>query len=55
MSNAHFVAASLIARSSSYRTQPAPLAAVAQRLPVLARAPHPAQQMSLFGPPRGRR
>jgi hypothetical protein len=55
MSNAPFVAASLIARSSSYRTQPAPLAAVAQRLPVLARSPHMAQQLSLFGPPGGRR
>ncbi|HEY4959127.1 MAG TPA: hypothetical protein VII31_15060 [Caldimonas sp.] len=55
MSNAPFAAASLISRSSGYHTQPAPLAAIAQRLPVLARAPHMAQQLSLFGPPGGRR
>jgi hypothetical protein len=55
MSNSPFVAASLISRSSGFRTQPAPFAAVAQRPPVLTRAPHGSQQLSLFGPPGGRR
>ncbi|MEO8835828.1 MAG: hypothetical protein ABI364_03725 [Caldimonas sp.] len=55
MSNAPLVAASPIARSSAYRSQPAPHAAVAQRRPVLGRAPHVPQQLSLFGPPGGRR
>jgi hypothetical protein len=57
MSNAPFVAAPLISRSSGFgfHTQPAPFATVAQRPLVLARAPHVTQQLSLFGPPRGRR
>jgi hypothetical protein len=55
MSNAPFVAAPLISRSSGFRSQPEPLAAVARRLPVLASAPRMSQQLSLFGPPGGRR
>ncbi len=56
MFNSRFVAAPLISRSSGFRSsQPAPLAAVPQRPLVLARAPHVAQQLTLFGPPGGRR
>jgi len=55
MSNIPFVAASLVARSNAYRTQLAPFAAVPQQPRVLARAPHAPQQLSLFGPPGGRR
>lgn len=55
MPSTSFVAASLIARSSGYRTQPAPFTAVPQQPRVLARAPHAPQQLSLFGPPGGRR
>jgi len=55
MPNTPFVAASLSARLSGYRTQPAPFAATPQQPRVLARAPHAPQQMSLFGPPGGRR
>jgi hypothetical protein len=50
-----FVPMPLIGRGGFARTSPAPLAAVAQRPLVLARPPHVAQQLSLFGPPGGRR
>jgi hypothetical protein len=55
MSSVPFATASLIARASGSRTQSAPFAAVPQRPRVLARAPHTPQQLSLFGPPGGRR
>ena len=55
MSNAPFVAAPLISRSGFQRSQPAPLLATAQRPRVLHRAPHIALQLTLFGPPGGRR
>jgi hypothetical protein len=50
-----FVAAPLIGRAISHRFAPAVSAAAAQRAPVLARPSHVAQQLSLFGPPGGRR
>jgi hypothetical protein len=50
-----FATASLIHGNSGARTAPAPLGAFAQRPLVLARPPHVAQQLPLFGPPRGRR
>jgi hypothetical protein len=50
-----FVTVPLIGRSGFGRTSPAPLAAVAQRPRVLARPSQVAQQLSLFGPPGGRR
>ena len=55
MTTSGFIAISLISRSGGPRTLPAPLAAVAQRPRVLTRPPHVAQQLSLFGPPGGRR
>jgi hypothetical protein len=51
-----FSSAPLIHGSSSGpRTSAAPLGAIAQRPRVLARPPHVPQQLSLFGPPGGRR
>jgi hypothetical protein len=50
VSNAPFVTAPLISRSGFQRSQPAPLLPTAQRPLVLARAPHIAQQLTLFGP-----
>jgi hypothetical protein len=50
-----FIAVPLISRGGGPRTSPAPLGAVAQRPRVLARPPHVPQQLSLFGPPGGRR
>jgi hypothetical protein len=50
-----FASTSLISRGSGPRTAPARLAATAQRPLVLARPPHMPQQLSLFGPPGGRR
>jgi hypothetical protein len=56
MLNTRFTATPLISRSNGFRSsRPAPFAAVPQRPLVLARAPHVAQQMTLFGPPGGRR
>lgn len=47
-----FVSTPLISRTGGVvRMLPGPLAAGAQRPLVLARPPHVAQQMSLFGPP----
>ena len=47
-----FVSAPLISRSGGVvRIAPAPLTAVSQRPPVLARPTHAPQQLSLFGPP----
>jgi hypothetical protein len=50
-----FVAAPLIGRAVNHRFGSAPHAASAQRAPVLVRPSHVAQQLSLFGPPGGRR
>jgi hypothetical protein len=50
-----FIAMPLISRGGGPRMAPAPLASVAQRPLVLARPPHVPQQLSLFGPPGGRR
>ena len=55
MPTSAFIAVPLISRGAGPRTSPAPLAAVAQRPLVLARPPHVPQQLSLFGPPGGRR
>jgi hypothetical protein len=55
MPNTPLAAAPLIARSGGYRSQSAPFAAVPQQPRVLARAPHAPQQLTLFGPPGGRR
>lgn len=55
MPTSAFIAVPLISRTGFARTSPAPLASVAQRPRVLARLPHVAQQLSLFGPPGGRR
>lgn len=49
-----FVAVPLMSQVGRPRTAPT-FAAVAQRPPVLARPPRDAQQLSLFGPPGGRR
>jgi hypothetical protein len=54
MPNTPLAAAPLIARSGGYRSQSAPFAAVPQQPRVLARAAAP-QQLTLFGPPGGRR
>ena len=50
-----FVAAPLIGRVISQRMTPASFDASAQRPPVLARPSRVPQQLSLFGPPGGRR
>ena len=50
-----FIPVPLIGRGGFARSSHAPLAAVPQRPLVLARPPHVAQQLSLFGPPGGRR
>jgi hypothetical protein len=47
--------ARLLPRGGPYLATPTPRADVAQRPSVLARPPHTSQQMSLFGPPGGRR
>ncbi|HSC62352.1 MAG TPA: hypothetical protein VLD35_01865 [Caldimonas sp.] len=47
--------ARLLPRSGSFATPPAPRIDLAQRPSVLARPPHMSQQLSLFGPPGGRR
>jgi hypothetical protein len=47
--------ARLLPRSGSYLTSPTPRVDLAQRPSVLARPTHMPQQLSLFGPPGGRR
>jgi hypothetical protein len=55
MPTSAFIAVPLISRTGGPRSWPAPLAAVAQRPRVLARPSQMPQQLSLFGPPGGRR
>jgi hypothetical protein len=55
MPTSAFIAVPLISGSGFARTSPAPLASVAQRPRVLARPPQASQQLTLFGPPGGRR
>jgi hypothetical protein len=50
-----FASASLIPRGGPYFATPTPRLDIAQRPSVLARPPHVPQQLSLFGPPGGRR
>jgi len=48
-------AARLLPRGGAYLSTPTPRVDIVQRPSVLARPPHMAQQLSLFGPPGGRR
>jgi hypothetical protein len=50
-----FASAPLLARGGPYLATPTPRLDTAQRPSVLARPPHMSQQLSLFGPPGGRR
>jgi hypothetical protein len=47
--------ARLLPHGGSYFATPTPRVEVVQRPSVLARPPHLSQQLSLFGPPGGRR
>ena len=55
MLTSSFAFAPLIPRGGPYFATPTPRVDTAQRPSGLARPPHMSQQLSLFGPPGGRR